>query len=95
MTTATGPGGAFNPNADPYISREMLAQLDEARTSREHWKILFISGMEFFTDAYDLFVIGVAATLVTSEWHIAAIKSHCSVRWRSLPQQPEPSPSVA
>jgi PHS family inorganic phosphate transporter-like MFS transporter len=28
--------------------------------------------MGFFTDAYDLFVIGVVATLVTSEWHIAS-----------------------
>jgi PHS family inorganic phosphate transporter-like MFS transporter len=27
--------------------------------------------MGFFTEAYDLFVIGVVAILVTSEWHIA------------------------
>jgi len=33
---------------------------------------LFISGMGFFTDAYDLFVIGVAASLVTTQWHITS-----------------------
>lgn len=27
--------------------------------SGQHWKVLFISGMGFFTDAYDLFIIGV------------------------------------
>jgi MFS family permease len=39
----------------------MLEQLDSGPTSREHWKILFISGMGLFTDAYDRFVIGVVA----------------------------------
>jgi PHS family inorganic phosphate transporter-like MFS transporter len=63
---------AFDPQSNGHMSREMLEQLDSAPTSREHWKILFISGMGFFTDAYDLFVIGVVATLVTSEWHIAS-----------------------
>jgi PHS family inorganic phosphate transporter-like MFS transporter len=69
---STTAQSAFDPQSDDHISREMLEQLDSAPTSREHWKILFISGMGFFTDAYDLFVIGVVATLVTSEWHIAS-----------------------
>src|ERR1700690_52538 len=69
MTSATAER-AFDPQSDGHISREMVEQLDEAPTSREHWKIMFISGMGFFTDAYDLFVIGIAATLITSEWHI-------------------------
>ncbi len=55
---------------DAEISRELLAQMDEAATSREHWKILVTSGMGFFTDAYDLFIIGVAATMIVSEWHV-------------------------
>jgi hypothetical protein len=46
--------------------------MDEAATGREHWKILLTSGMGFFTDAYDLFIIGVVATMVTKEWHIAS-----------------------
>ena len=33
--------------------------MDEAKLTRLHWKIMFISGMGFFTDAYDLFIIGV------------------------------------
>src|ERR1700679_653478 len=70
--TSTTAERAFEPQGDGHMTREMLAQLDEAPTSREHWKILFISGMGFFTDAYDLFVIGVVATLVTSEWHITS-----------------------
>jgi hypothetical protein len=36
--------------------------MDEARISAHHWKIMFISGMGFFTDAYDLFIIGVVMT---------------------------------
>lgn len=27
--------------------------------------------MGFFTGAYDLFIIGVAATIITAQWHIA------------------------
>ncbi|MBV8146307.1 MAG: MFS transporter [Gammaproteobacteria bacterium] len=51
---------------------ELLKQLDEARITRAHWKILFISGMGFFTDAYDLFIIGVAMELLKDEWHPSA-----------------------
>lgn len=32
-------------------------------------KVLFITGMGFFTDAYDLFIIGVALSLIKPEWH--------------------------
>jgi MFS transporter, PHS family, inorganic phosphate transporter len=64
--------GAADPAHEVKISRELLAELDEAATSREHWKILLTSGMGFFTDAYDLFIIGVAATMIVSEWHIAS-----------------------
>src|ERR1700677_2551943 len=71
MSIATMPT-AFDPKSDGLISREMLGQLDDAPTSGEQWKILFISGMGFFTDAYDLFVIGVVATLVTTQWHITS-----------------------
>ena len=62
---------AFDPDRDATLSRELLAQMDEASTGGEHWKILLTSGMGFFTDAYDLFIIGVAVSLVQTEWHIA------------------------
>ncbi len=44
--------------------------LDEARPSRFQFKIMFVSGMGFFTDAYDLFIIGVVVTLLRSQWHL-------------------------
>jgi MFS family permease len=72
MSSSNTIDAAFSPNSDARVSRELLAQLDEAPTSRKHWKILFTSGMGFFTDAYDLFVIGVVATIVTKQWHIAS-----------------------
>src|SRR6202012_562495 len=33
-------------------------------------RALLVSGMGFFTDAYDLFVIGIVSTLLKSEWHL-------------------------
>ena len=63
---------AADPARGTAVDRGLLAQMDEAATTREHWKILITSGMGFFTDAYDLFIIGVAATLISREWHIAS-----------------------
>ena len=63
---------AANPDQDATVSRELLAKMDEAATTGEHWKILFTSSLGFFTDAYDLFIIGVVSTMVTKEWHIAS-----------------------
>ena len=50
-----------------------LEQLDSAKVTPLHWKIMFISGMGFFTDAYDLFIIGVVMALIKQEWHISAV----------------------
>lgn len=44
--------------------------MDDAKISAHHWKIMFISGMGFFTDAYDLFIIGVVMTLLKPLWHV-------------------------
>ncbi len=51
------------------VSVSDLARLDESEVTAEHWKIMFISGMGFFTDAYDLFIIGVAMRLIKAQWH--------------------------
>src|SRR5215469_7173801 len=51
-----------------------FSELDNAGVSREHWKIMFISGMGFFTDAYDLFIIGVVMTLLKPLWHVAKVE---------------------
>src|SRR6202789_2411313 len=66
--------GAFDAGGDEHVSRELLSQLDAAPTSREHWKIMLISGMGFFTDAYDLFVIGVVMVLLKPIWHVGKIE---------------------
>jgi MFS transporter, PHS family, inorganic phosphate transporter len=63
---------AADPNQNETVSRDLLAQMHEAATGREHWKILITSGMGFFTDAYDLFIIGVVASMIVTEWHIAS-----------------------
>jgi MFS transporter, PHS family, inorganic phosphate transporter len=53
-------------------SKDLLAALDEATLSRFHVRAVLVSGMGFFTDAYDLFIIGIASTLVKPEWHLGS-----------------------
>ena len=61
--------------AQPNDSRTAdFSEMDNAGISREHWKIMFISGMGFFTDAYDLFIIGVVMTLLKPMWHVAKVE---------------------
>jgi MFS transporter, PHS family, inorganic phosphate transporter len=55
-------------------SGDLLATLDDAPVSRFHLRAAVVSGMGFFTDAYDLFVIGIASTLIKQEWHLSADK---------------------
>jgi len=45
--------------------------LNEAPTSKFHRRAVLISGMGFFTDAYDLFVIATVAALVKTQWHLS------------------------
>ncbi len=49
--------------------------LNEAPTSRFHRRAVLISGMGFFTDAYDLFVIGTVSAIVTAQWHLSTTKA--------------------
>ena len=53
-------------------SGDLIAALDEASLSRFHLRAVVASGMGFFTDAYDLFVIGIASTLITKDWHLSS-----------------------
>jgi MFS transporter, PHS family, inorganic phosphate transporter len=46
-------------------------RLDSAKINRFQLKIMFVSGMGFFTDAYDLFVIGIVVVLLKTEWHLS------------------------
>ena len=49
--------------------------LNEAPTSKFHRRAVLISGMGFFTDAYDLFVIATVATLVKTQWHLSTTQA--------------------
>lgn len=53
---------------------EILAQLDNSSLSRFHWKAMITSGMGFFTDAYDLFIISVVNSLLIPLWHLNALE---------------------
>jgi MFS family permease len=48
--------------------------MDNARITGQHWKIMLISGMGFFTDAYDLFCIGVVMALLKPIWHVGKVE---------------------
>jgi MFS transporter, PHS family, inorganic phosphate transporter len=49
--------------------------LNEAPSSKFHRRTVIISGVGFFTDAYDLFVIGTAAALVALQWHLSTLQT--------------------
>jgi PHS family inorganic phosphate transporter-like MFS transporter len=51
---------------------DLIDRLDEAALSRFHLRAVLVSGMGFFTDAYDLFVIGIVSTLLKHEWHLGS-----------------------
>jgi MFS family permease len=52
-----------------------FASLDEAKINRFQMKIMFVSGMGFFTDAYDLFVIGIVVKIVSDQWHLSTTQT--------------------
>jgi MFS transporter, PHS family, inorganic phosphate transporter len=54
-------------------SADTLRALDDSTVTAQHWKILFISGMGFFTDAYDLFIIGVVMSLLKETWKVSSL----------------------
>ena len=76
--------GPSTPGAPVGVEGELLPQtglaaptqtvselLDDAPTSRFHHRAVVISGMGFFTDAYDLFVIGTVAAIVKTQWNLS------------------------
>lgn len=56
------------------MSRAMLNSAiqedDESQINRYHWRIVLTAGTGFFTDAYDLFIIGVVTAILTPLWHL-------------------------
>src|ERR1700741_5112455 len=49
----------------------VFSALDQSGISRFQLKIMFVSGMGFFTDAYDLFVIGIVVSLLKTQWTLS------------------------
>jgi nucleotide-binding universal stress UspA family protein len=58
----------------PPPRSDLLDSLDDSKISRFQIKIMFVSGMGFFTDAYDLFVIGIAVGIDGSPHSEAALR---------------------
>ena len=50
---------------------DLIGALDGAILSKFHLRAAVVSGMGFFTDAYDLFVIGVASSLIQLDWNLS------------------------
>ncbi len=51
-------------------ANELLGIMDEAQSGRFHLKTIFVSGMGFFTDAYDLFILGTALPIIEAVYHV-------------------------
>jgi MFS transporter, PHS family, inorganic phosphate transporter len=56
------------------FSAARFSEIDDERMSKAQWSIVLISGMGFFTDAYDLFIIGVVLKLLKPEWHLGSFE---------------------
>ncbi len=53
-------------------AKTLITALDEAPIGRFHLRAVVVSGMGFFTDAYDLFIIGIASALIAKDWNISS-----------------------
>jgi hypothetical protein len=66
---------------DPELAGRVVALptvsdlLNEAPRSKFHRRAVIVSGVGFFTDAYDLFVISTVAALVTVQWHLSTTQT--------------------
>jgi MFS family permease len=68
--------GANQPMSEarsgPSASTSVTDALNEAPMGLFHLRAVLTSGMGFFTDAYDLFIIGTALVLIKPEWHLSS-----------------------
>ena len=47
---------------------------EEKRMSKFHWRIVITAGVGFFTDAYELFIIGVVTAILGPIWHLTTLQ---------------------
>jgi|BarGraIncu00222A_1022003.scaffolds.fasta_scaffold12288_3 PHS family inorganic phosphate transporter-like MFS transporter len=69
-TSAVTGESAFTSGA-PSVSD----LLNEAPRSKFHRRTVLVSGVGFFTDAYDLFVISTVAALIGTEWRLSTLQT--------------------
>jgi hypothetical protein len=78
-------GAAPSASADPFQA------LDDSKITRFQIKTMFVSGMGFFTDAYDLFVIGIVVSILKIQWSLDTTQVLGSIPPRCLPPLLAPS----
>ncbi|HVA53545.1 MAG TPA: MFS transporter [Acidimicrobiales bacterium] len=72
---ATRPDVVTSAVALASTARTVSQLMDEAPMSRFHRRAVLISGMGFFTDAYDLFVIGTVAAILKLQWNLSTTQT--------------------
>lgn len=72
---ATDAGNGLVPQTGLTALPTVSDLLNDAPRSKFHRRAVVISGMGFFTDAYDLFVIATVAVLVTTQWHLSTTQT--------------------
>ncbi len=78
MLSSEGRGGITGDIGAPSTlpTRSTVTDLlNGAPLSRFHRRAVLVSGVGFFTDAYDLFVISTVALLVKSQWHLSTTQT--------------------
>ena len=63
----------------------VFEHLETDRLNLGHLKVILLSGMGFFTDAYDLFNIGVMLLILTPLW---ASRTYRRASWPQRPSGP-------
>jgi MFS transporter, PHS family, inorganic phosphate transporter len=61
----------MSADSSAAASPNVFQQLDDSKITRFQIKTMFVSGMGFFTDAYDLFVIGIVVSLLKTQWTLS------------------------
>jgi PHS family inorganic phosphate transporter-like MFS transporter len=57
------------------VGQSVSDLLNDAPRSKFHRRTVLVSGVGFFTDAYDLFVISTVATLVATQWGLSTLQT--------------------
>ena len=48
--------------------------LEDKSMTKFHWRIVITAGVGFFTDAYELFIIGVVTAILGPIWHLGTFQ---------------------